>query len=240
MRTMVIGDIHGNYKALMQVFERSRFDYKEDHLIVLGDVCDGWPDVKQCIEELLKVKKITYILGNHDDWARTYYSERARYGTAYPDYLWTSQGGQATLQSYDLEEMPKSHLTLLTTALYYYEDEYNGRVYVHAGIDPNQRVMSRQDQDILLWDRQLVKSAWAKRFQKPDYKFGGWNEIFVGHTTTQWFKADGTEPLNMCNVWNLDTGAGWSGKLTIMNADTKTYWQSDLAKELYPDAPGRR
>jgi len=26
MRTLAIGDIHGNYKALMQCFERSKFD----------------------------------------------------------------------------------------------------------------------------------------------------------------------------------------------------------------------
>jgi serine/threonine protein phosphatase 1 len=41
MRTFAIGDIHGAYKAMMQCFERSGFDYKKDHLIVMGDVCDG-------------------------------------------------------------------------------------------------------------------------------------------------------------------------------------------------------
>ena len=39
MKTFVIGDIHGAYKALLQCFERSGFDYEKDHLIVLGDVC---------------------------------------------------------------------------------------------------------------------------------------------------------------------------------------------------------
>jgi len=35
-------------------------------------------------------------------------------------------------------------------------------------------------------------------------------------------------------VWDLDTGAGWSGKLTIMmDIDTKEYWQSELSKDLY-------
>ena len=52
MRTFAIGDIHGAYKALVQCFERSGFDYENDRLIVLGDVCDGYPEVKQCIDEL--------------------------------------------------------------------------------------------------------------------------------------------------------------------------------------------
>jgi serine/threonine protein phosphatase 1 len=40
-------------------------------------------------------------------------------------------------------------------------------------------------------------------------------------------------------VWNIDTGAGWSGKLTIMNVDTKEYWQSDLISELYKNTPDK-
>ena len=44
MKTYAIGDIHGAYKALIQCFERSKFDYKNDRLIVMGDVCDGYPE----------------------------------------------------------------------------------------------------------------------------------------------------------------------------------------------------
>ena len=35
------------------------------------------------------------------------------------------------------------------------------------------------------------------------------------------------------NIWNLDTGGGDYGKLTIMNVMKKEYWQSDLVTELY-------
>ena len=34
--------------------------------------------------------------------------------------------------------------------------------------------------------------------------------------------------MQRCNVWNLDTGAGYGYKLTIMDIDTKQYWQSDV------------
>jgi serine/threonine protein phosphatase 1 len=33
----------------------------------------------------------------------------------------------------------------------------------------------------------------------------------------------------------MDTGAGHSGKLTIMDIDKKTFWQSDPLPELYPE-----
>ena len=35
LKTYAIGDIHGAYKALIQCFERSKFDYKKDRLIVM-------------------------------------------------------------------------------------------------------------------------------------------------------------------------------------------------------------
>ena len=46
-------------------------------------------------------------------------------------------------------------------------------------------------------------------------------------------------PMNRCNVWNLDTGGGWSGKLTIMDIDSMEFWQSDFLPTLYPNETGR-
>lgn len=54
----------------------------------------------------------------------------------------------------------------------------------------------------------------------PDFK-----EIFIGHTpTTRWGKK---QPKNAHNIYNLDTDAGDSRRLTIMEIETKEYWQSD-------------
>ena len=69
MRHFVMGDIHGAFHALKQCLERSSFDYKHDVLICLGDVCDGWPQTYECVEELLKIENLIFILGNHDFWA---------------------------------------------------------------------------------------------------------------------------------------------------------------------------
>ena len=65
-RTICCSDIHGNFKALKQCLERSRFDYEKDTLLVLGDLVDGHKETKQCFDEILKIKNLIYILGNHD------------------------------------------------------------------------------------------------------------------------------------------------------------------------------
>ena len=50
MRTLVIGDIHGRYNALKQVFNSSKFDYERDRLILLGDIVDGGVNAYLVIE----------------------------------------------------------------------------------------------------------------------------------------------------------------------------------------------
>jgi len=68
MKKFVVGDIHGNYKALLQVLERSGFNKEEDMLISLGDIADGWSQVSECVTELLKIKNLIVIRGNHVLW----------------------------------------------------------------------------------------------------------------------------------------------------------------------------
>src|SRR5690606_39704632 len=89
-RTFVIGDIHGAHRALVQCLQRAGFDYNRDHLISLGDVCDGWPDTFECIEELMKIERLTYVLGNHDVWTLEWMQTRET------DEVWLDQGGEAT------------------------------------------------------------------------------------------------------------------------------------------------
>ena len=61
MRTFALGDCHGGHRALLQVFEQSKFNYKKDKLIFLGDFCDGWSESYECLEELIKIKNLVFI-----------------------------------------------------------------------------------------------------------------------------------------------------------------------------------
>ena len=104
-RRLVIGDIHGAWKALNQCLERSNFNRDSDQLICLGDVTDGWPETKECIEFLINIPNLIFIKGNHDaltiDWAKS----------GIPHLGWQRQGGYATIESYE-GKMPDDHLKL--------------------------------------------------------------------------------------------------------------------------------
>lgn len=222
MRTFVIGDIHGSYQALVQCLQRSGFDHDRDRLVILGDVCDRKIWVRQSIDELLKIRHRDLITGNHDQWALDW----AVKGEAPP--LWTSQGGAETLASYDGGPMPQEHIDFLKSGRLWIERD--GQFFVHAGFDPA-IPFEQNTEATFIWSRSLLDEAWKMHHAGKSKAFGGYKDIFVGHTTTQFFRT--LEPLHVCNVWGMDTGAGGSGKLTIMDVTTKEYWQSDLASELY-------
>jgi len=216
MKTFVLGDIHGAYKALLQCLDLSKFDKKNDRLICLGDVCDRGIQIKECIDELLTISNRVYILGNHDAWAL----EWAIYGEI--PQGWWDQGGALTAKSYQGTGMPKEHTQFLAEARLYFVDQ--NRLFVHGGFDP-QRPLEETPKEIFIWDRSLLEQAQELHLTNPDYKFGNYDEIFIGHTPTINFGK--SEPQKFCNVWNLDTGAGWGARLTIMDVDTKQFWQSD-------------
>lgn len=213
-RKLVVGDIHGNLKALNQVLERSDFDYDNDTLICLGDVCDGNDYTKQCIDKLLKVKNLILIKGNHDVWAIDWMVT----GKEFP--LWYNQGGRFTASSYDhdYETVPYEHIKLLEfKALPYYVDEDN-RVFVHGGFFAGVP-LELQDLHTFTWDRSLINHA-------KDHEIKQFKEIYIGHSTTQYYE-NRTTPVNYHNLWMMDTGAGWTGRLSIMDVDTKEVWSSD-------------
>lgn len=244
-----MGDIHGAYKALVQCLQRAGFDYSHDVLIQLGDVVDGYDDVFECVEELLKIKKLIAIRGNHDAWFHDFST------TDFHPFYWT-YGGKGTLISYlkhtgskgmiiptasgfktslNASDIPLAHREFFRHQKPFYIDKEQ-RCFVHGGF--NRAIpFLEQAQSAYYWDRDLWNEAMyfaengtaAEGFEMKT-KF---NEIYIGHTpTTNW---NTEKPMTALNITNLDTGAGHQGRLTVMDINSKQYWQSDPLKELYEE-----
>jgi len=45
--------------------------------------------------------------------------------------------------------------------------------------------------------------------------------------------------MHTFNIWNIDTGAAFTGRLTVADVHTKKYWQIEKVKDLYPREKGR-
>ena len=251
MRTFVMGDLHGAHKALLQCLERAAFDREADTLIQLGDIADGFGEVFECVEELLTIRNLIAVKGNHDEWLNQFIQ------TAYHPVGWNF-GGAATARSYlrrlgkenmirqtgigfktalNPADIPESHRQFFHRQHLYYIDESNN-CYVHGGFNRNLDFKGQRSEiyywDRDLWSEALTYTAYKKHLPGNEFRLvTEFKEVFVGHTSTLQYKTD--RPMKAANIYNLDTGAGHFGRLTIMDVESKRFWQSDPVAELYGD-----
>ncbi|MGY5355432.1 metallophosphoesterase family protein [Wenyingzhuangia sp. IMCC45467] len=238
-RTLVIGDIHGGLKALEQVLDRAKVT-TDDLLIFLGDYVDGWSQAFEVINTLISLKSshnCIFLRGNHDELFLDWLTKSK------DNPNWLHHGGQATIDSY--KDRPynfiKIHINFLENLDNYYLDNQN-RLFVHAGFTNVKGVEDEHFTKMLYWDRSLWETALASRNLSLEDEFYPerlklYKEVYIGHTALS--KINKSEPFNVANVWNIDTGAAFTNPLTILDVDTKEFWQSDSLPSLYPNENGR-
>lgn len=241
MKTFVIGDIHGGLKALLQVLNKIEVT-DEDQLIFVGDYVDGWSESAQVITFLINLSSkinCVFIKGNHDIWCENWLKN-----TNDVNPSWYMHGGKETLESYQgfTNEEKKKHLSFFNAMKMYHLDEQN-RLFLHAGFTSMHGVEKETYPhkfctDRTLWEMALVMD---KKIDKEHRLFpkrlSHYNEIYIGHTPTTNFGI--SEPMNAINLWNVDTGAAFKGKITAMDINTKAFYQSDNLPTLYPNEKGR-
>ncbi|OOV16994.1 metallophosphoesterase family protein [Flavobacterium sp. LM4] len=240
MRTLVIGDIHGGLKALVQLLNRIALS-ETDRLIFLGDYVDGWSESAQVIEFLIRLsqkQECIFIKGNHDAWCQEWLEKDVI------NDIWFLHGGKSTIESYqniDISEKEK-HLEFFNQMKDYFVDE-NNNLFIHAGFSSMHGPEKEHYQTNFSWDRTLWEMALTmdKRIKKDSNLYPKrlllFNDIYIGHTPTLHYDIE--IPMQGCNVWNIDTGAGFYGKLTCIEVETKEFWQSDVVQTFYPNEKGR-
>ncbi|WP_353779048.1 metallophosphoesterase [Winogradskyella sp. 3972H.M.0a.05] len=240
MRTIAIGDIHGGLKALKQLLDKIGLTSK-DRLIFLGDYVDGWSESAQVIEFLIELSEKNYcvfIKGNHDAWCEDWLRAGLSPG------VWLAHGGQETIESYQgfTNEEKKVHLKFFESMPMCHVDDEN-KLFIHAGFTSEDGVFNEFPRENLFRDRTLWDMAFTmdKRVEEHAHLYPNrlklYKEIYIGHTPTVRYDSD--LPIKAINVWNVDTGAAFSGKLSAIDIDTKEIFQSDEVMTLYPDEIGR-
>lgn len=242
MRTLVIGDIHSGLKALKQVLEKAKVT-PENKLIFLGDYVDGWSDAVPTIDFLLELDKThncLFLKGNHDELCHDWLVTRE------DNLVWFKHGGKASMESYKKasKDTIKKHLNFYEGLKVNYLDSDN-RLFVHAGFTHLKGIDFEYFTKSFYWDRTLWELALAVNVNpelKKDHRYYpkrllNYKEIYIGHTPVT--RMNRTTPQKAANVWNIDTGAAFKGPLTILNVETKQFWQSNPVFTHYPNEKGR-
>lgn len=224
MKTYVIGDLHGELLKLKEALQLVNFDYENDRLISIGDIVDRGQYSYECVEELMKIKNLIAVRGNHDQSWLDYLQGV----TAMPALY--MQGAKETYISYmEAKKDPRIHLNFFLNQLPYFIDE-NKNLFIHGGFNRHEP-LEGQSENVYYWDRDLFLAALSyKSMKRKTHQFkykDRFSTIFVGHTPTIYW--DETTPINAANIWNVDTGCGKGNHpLTIMDVETKEYWQTKI------------
>ncbi len=240
MKTFAIGDIHGGLLGLKEVLSKLP-KTTGSTFILLGDYVDGWSQTKETVDFLIEFsskENCIFIKGNHDVWCYEWLEKKET------NITWYNHGGKSTMASYEgsTEDEIEKHILFFSKMKDYFIDTKN-RLFIHAGFSSMHGPASEVYSSNYSWDRTLWEMALTmdKRIKKDSKLYPKrlllFNEIYIGHTPT--LNYDIEIPMQGCNVWNLDTGAGFYGKLTCMDIETKEFWQSEKLIDLYPNEKGR-
>lgn len=239
-RTFVVGDIHSGLKALEQVLKHAQVE-PNDTIIFLGDYVDGWSQAVETVDFLLALDQThncIFLRGNHDALCYQWLVDAA------DNPMWFKHGGEATVSSYKNSDKKTKdrHIQFYRKLKNYYLDNAN-RLFLHAGFTNLKGVDFEYSEVTFYWDRTLWELVLSIN---PNLKLGDkhypkrlshYEEIYIGHTPVT--RIGETTPQNAANVWNIDTGAAFRGPLTIMDVDSKMYWQSSPVHTFYPGEQGR-
>ncbi|MEB3160857.1 MAG: metallophosphoesterase family protein [Synechocystis sp.] len=192
-RRFVIGDVHGHFDALSQLFEAIA-PSSQDGVYFVGDLIDRGPDSAKVVEFVIK-NKYHCLLGNHEQMML----DAIGGGAVSPQLLqaWLYSGGHPTLASYD-HQIPQEHVDWMQRLPLYLD---LGDVWlVHAGLDPRLSI-AEQGEDQFCWIRD--------EFHRHPFPYFADKLIITGHTIT--FTFPNVEP------GKLVAGAGW------LDIDTGAY-----------------
>lgn len=122
----------------------------------------------------------------------------------------------------------------------YYIDEQK-RCFVHGGFNRHYPI-AEQSKIQYYWDRDLFAAALSYKqmgadgadskdggFDRNKFKFkikDKFKEVYVGHTPTTYWGHKTPMFAGGGNIINIDTGSGKGGLLTIMNVETKKFYQA--------------
>jgi serine/threonine protein phosphatase 1 len=210
--TYAIGDIHGRLDllrgALLGIADH--VEGKVAKLVFLGDYVDRGPESKEVLDLMIQLQrdpKVVCLKGNHEELML----RALKPGAQDSDFRrWIAAGGEATLWSYGvtsleeaMDKVPLRHLRWMASLPLTSGD--GQRIYVHAGLAPSTK-FEKQTEEACLWIREKFLRADEGAFE---------SHVVHGHTPQWDGKAEPASPEILAHRTNLDTGAYFTGILTV-------------------------
>ncbi|HEX6594536.1 MAG TPA: bis(5'-nucleosyl)-tetraphosphatase PrpE [Bacillota bacterium] len=219
MKIDVIGDIHGCYDELCELFLKLGYTYKE-HMYIhpdqripvfIGDITDRGPNsisVIQLVYRMVVQQKLAkYVPGNHCNKLYRYFlgnNVKLQHG------IETTVHEYVNLQKTERRKVKDQFIELYETAPLYLQIPEVGAIIAHAGIKQSYiGKMNKQVKTFVLYgditgevhkDGRPVRKDWAQHYYGDDW-------IVYGHTPVK-------KPRIVHKTINIDTGCVFGNTLT--------------------------
>ncbi|MBN2160845.1 MAG: serine/threonine protein phosphatase [Spirochaetes bacterium] len=204
----IIGDIHGYYDRLVNLFTKlAKLVTDDDTVIFLGDYIDRGAHSYEVIDFLVYLRqsetmKTVFLKGNHEDMFMSYLKGEDGAGS----FLFN--GGDATLRSYAArgadKNLPGHHREFFGCLRLFYEGE--DFIAVHAGLNPRIDSLESQDEHDLLWIRE--------KFFRADRRWS--KTVIFGHTPVTYLSGGPVYIDEARNIIGIDSGVIFGKPLTCL------------------------
>lgn len=249
MRYIIIGDIHGCYEELVELFKVVELQ-PEDKVVSIGDIIHKGPNEIECIK-LIAYNSDDYVLGNHEEKQLRWEKHEERSDKKNPiknadDYIRLSKvtfdDSSTTLKSW-----------LKDSAVLFKQLEVNKKKYIliHGGIPRNLKKLPESNHP---WsyddrDRKFYFNMLRTRFETPDGKMvmlgeegpndNYWADLYDGRFGYAIFGHQpfihNTEPKFFKNAVGIDLGCVYGNVLCafVIHDSGKEEWVTVPAKKQY-------
>merc|ERR1711862_284850 len=208
-RTIIVGDVHGCYRELVDLLEKVSFNSNEDEVVFVGDLVGKGPETSKVVQYAMDLNA-KCVMGNHEDVLVRYYKHSIlKDESVTPPSL---RGNYPEIVKSLTDEQWKYILNL---PLYLRLEEHNA-IIVHAGLVPNIPI-DEQDPFYMMNLRNILPDGTASKEQGDTPWINSWNGpeiLFFGHDAVRGLQIKKDPETDKVLAVGLDTGACYGKKLT--------------------------
>lgn len=230
-RVFAVGDLHGEYEALMQALRALAFNFSADRILLVGDIHDRGRSSGKCLD-LLHEPWVLSVAGNHELMLLESIASDGALMEGGSDVveMWMANGGEWALEAPPLKRADWRRLVLDSVPLYWVVERRDGRkaLVCHAEPDPDCLAdvvmltsrtvpVSQLRGSATVWGRRILRIAGdteMPREQKKQLLKPVEGVLFSVHGHTQLKTAGWVQ-----NLLFADTGAVFGNYLTLVDLD---------------------
>ena len=209
----VVGDLHGCYTNLMGKLDAVGFEPAQDLLISVGDLIDRGTENVECLE-LIAMPWFMAVRGNHEQMMLDGLSSSGNVNH------WLANGGGWFFNlDYDKERLAiaLAHLVAGLPLIIEVMTEGKRVVVCHADYPHNEYAYDKPvDAEQVIWNRERVSAAQDGIVNE----ISGADLFIFGHTPAH-------QPSQYANQMYIDTGAVFTGNLTLYQIQGKNHEHSN-------------